>query len=98
MKVLIGTTRYPGTIEDAVKFSKSLQLHAASKDVKITSGILWTTGDACQNLAFEISGQSPGDLEAFATGVCLALMPSSWCETPSTIPATDEWFGRDLPS
>lgn len=87
MKLLIATCTRPLDFEG---FCAQLRKGTAESGMEITSGILFTTGPGCNNLAFEIAGYECEDqASAFADALTMALMPAKWGTTNDTIPAED---------
>jgi hypothetical protein len=88
MKIIIATTKVPLTIEKFTSFCASLRDAAHDRKLTINKGIIFTEGPGCANLAMELIGNNE-DIEKFANGLTMALMPSKWGTTQDAMPEID---------
>ncbi|MHC4266469.1 MAG: hypothetical protein ACYSUK_11130 [Planctomycetota bacterium] len=61
-------------------------IRASAKEFNCTVlGGIWTYGRGCTNLGLKIHGDNESSIDTFGQGLCLALMPAKWCDTPDEI-------------
>jgi len=83
--LLIATSKAPGNLEELKNVNKTLREWSTEANLKLVSGITWTEGPGCANLAMRLEGTEE-DWKSWADQVTMALMPSKWSNT------------RDIPS
>ena len=88
MKLLIATTSRPRDNGNFRDLCSKLREAALESNLKVTSGIFWTSGPGCYNVALEVNGNEEA-CEAYADALTMALMPAKWTTTPDPIPNTD---------
>ena len=77
--------------EDNFKFiCRMLRERAKEGNLEITSGIIWTPGPGCNNVAFQVTGDEK-EAEKFLNAITMALMPAKWGTTADAVPSEDTW-------
>ena len=88
MKLLIGTATKPRDEMNFKELCSKLREAALQSNLRVVSGILWTDGPGCSNVALELEG-NPEACESFAEALAMALMPAKWTTTEDEIPEDD---------
>lgn len=74
--ILIATSKVPVTKEGFDTCCRLIEEDAARAGLEVT-GILWTTGPGCSNLAIDIRGEEK-QIYQMADIITMALMPAKW--------------------
>ena len=83
MRIIIATSKVPA---DFPQFCTLVRDYAEENGITIPSGILFTDGAGCANVAMELVGNN---VEQFANTLTMVLMPARWAETGDELPETD---------
>ena len=90
---LIATSGIPKSQESFDSMCKNFRGAAKEGGLEITSGIIWTDGFGCSNVAFEVTGDTT-EAERLLDAITMALMPARWSNTADKCPDVDTWENK----